>query len=91
MNLLNGFCIFEFYESKSHAVKKQNIFLFLLITLLSSCSSKEHLLFNNVPIDGRLDKFAGELTKSGFIISDSTKKNEIILNADFLNKKCRLN
>ena len=43
-----------------------------------------------MPIDGRLDKFAGELTKSGFIISDSTKKNEIILNADFLNKKCKI-
>lgn len=43
-----------------------------------------------MPIDGRLDKFAGELAKSGFIISDSTKKNEIILNADFLNKKCKI-
>ena len=39
-----------------------------------SCSPKEHLTFNNVPINGRLDKFAGELAKSGFVLSDSTKK-----------------
>ena len=56
-----------------------------------SCSPKEHLTFNNVPINGRLDKFAGELAKSGFVLSDSTKKKEIILNGRFLNRDCKIN
>ncbi len=67
------------------------IFLFVLIVLLNSCSSKEHLVFNNVPIDGRLDKFAKELTKGGFIIADSTKNGEIILKGEFLHKDCTIN
>lgn len=71
-------------------MKIQNIFLFLIILILNSCSSKEHLIFNNVPIDGRLDKFASELTKLGFIISDSTTKNEILLHGEFLNKECKI-
>lgn len=72
-------------------MKTQNIFLFVIILILNNCtSSNEHLIFNNVPIDGRLDKFASELTKLGFIISDSTKKNEIVLNGEFLNKDCKI-
>ena len=69
---------------------KQSIFLFVIIILLNSCSSKEHLKFNNVPIDGRLDKFVSEVTQSGFIPSDSTKNNEVLLNGDFLKKDCKI-
>jgi len=73
-------------------MNKQNVFLFVIFILLMSCSSKkEHLLFNNVPIDGHLDKFASELTKLGFIRSDSATKNEIILHGEFLNKDCTIN
>jgi hypothetical protein len=71
-------------------MKKQNIFLILLIALLNSCTSEEHMIFNNVPMDGTLDKFVSELTNSGFIISDSTKKNEIVLSGEFLNKDCKI-
>ena len=67
-------------------MKTRNISLFVIIILLNSCSTKEHLLFNGVPIDGHIAAFAGELTKAGFSISDSTIKNEIILNGKFLNK-----
>ncbi|GEM_PF-5955239 len=35
--------------------------------------------------------FVNELTKLGFIVSDPTKKNEIILNGKFLNKDCKIN
>jgi len=61
-----------------------------MIALLNGCSSKEHLSFNNVPIDGHLEKFTSELTKSGFILSDSTKRNEIKLYGEFLNKDCTI-
>ena len=71
-------------------MKTRNIFLFVIIVLLSSCSSKDHLVFNGVPIDGSFDKFARELTKKGFVISDSTLQNEIILNGKFVNKECRI-
>lgn len=71
-------------------MKTPTIFLFVVIILLNSCSPKEHLLFNDIPIDGHIDAFVGELTKTGFIISDSTIKNEIILSGKFLNKDCRI-
>jgi hypothetical protein len=58
--------------------------------LLTSCSSKEHLTFNGVPIDGHLDEFANELTKAGFIRSDTILKNEIKLSGKFLNKECKI-
>jgi hypothetical protein len=58
--------------------------------ILNSCTSKGHLLFNDIPIDGQIDAFASKLTKKGFIISDSTIKNEIILSGKFLNKDCRI-
>jgi hypothetical protein len=48
------------------------------------------MIFSNVPMDGTLDKFVSELTNSGFIISDSTKKNEIVLSGEFLNKDCKI-
>jgi len=48
------------------------------------------MLFNNVPVDGHLDKFVSELTKTGFIISDSTKRNEIVLKGEFLEKDCKI-
>ena len=35
--------------------------------------------------------FVNELTKLEFILSDSTKKNEIILNGKFLKKNCKIN
>ena len=71
-------------------MKPNTIFLFVIVVLISSCSSKGHLKFNDVPIDGHLDKFANELTKTGFIRSDTLLKNEIILSGKFLNKECRI-
>lgn len=71
-------------------MKPHTIFLFTILIFLTSCSSKDHLVFNGVPIDGSIDKFAIKLTKAGFIISDSTIKNEILLNGKFLNKECKI-
>lgn len=79
------------HDPKSVVMKTHNLILFLIIIVSISCSPKEHLSFNNVPINGRLDKFAGELAKSGFVLSDSTNKKEIILNGRFLNRDCKIN
>jgi len=72
-------------------MKIQNIFLLLLIILLSGCSSqKEHLKFEKIPINGNLDEFANELIKSGYIESQSTEENQIKLNGIFLDKNCEI-
>lgn len=66
------------------------IFPVLAVLLLNCCTSKEHLTFNYVPIDGKLSQFARELAKTGYSINDSTKKNEILLHGQFLNKDCKV-
>ncbi len=71
-------------------MKTKHLCSFLVILLLNSCYSEEHLTFNDIPIDGPLNKYAGELVKSGFTISDSTKNHEIILDGVFLNKDCTI-
>jgi hypothetical protein len=72
-------------------MKKQHIILLVIVIFLNSCASKkEHLIFNTVPIDGHLLTFASTLSKLGFIISDSSKRNEIVLNGEFLNKDCKI-
>lgn len=71
-------------------METRNIILFVLFHLLSSCSSREHLLFNSVVMDGSLDKFAVELMKQEFNRLDSTKTDEIILYGEFLNKESKI-
>jgi hypothetical protein len=68
----------------------RNLLPLVLFLLLNSCSTSEHLQFNTVVMDGPVAKFAGELTKQGFILSDSAKTGEIVLLGEFLNKECRI-
>lgn len=71
-------------------MKKQKLYFLIFFTLLINCTSKDHLTFNNIRINGNLRSFAHELINLGFIVTDSTKKNEIILNGKFLNKDCKI-
>jgi len=71
-------------------METRNIFLLVLFIMLSSCSSREHLVFDTVVMDGPLDKFAGELTKLGFNLTDSTKSDEMMLHGEFLNRACKI-
>ena len=71
-------------------MKTQNIFFLLLIILLNGCSSKEHIEFNNIPINGNLDKFVNELIKLGFAEPQLIKENQIKVNGVFLEKKCEI-
>jgi hypothetical protein len=41
-------------------------------------------------MDGSIARFASELTKQGFSLSDSSKTGQIILLGEFLNKECRI-
>lgn len=71
-------------------MKTQNIFLLLFIILLNGCSSKEHLEFKNIPINGNLDEFVNELIKSGFAEPQLIEANQIKLNGIFLEKDCEI-
>ena len=73
---------------QSNRMKTQNIFLLLLIILLNGCSSKEHLEFKNIPINGNLDKFVNELIKLGFAEPQLIKANQFKLTGVFLEKNC---
>jgi hypothetical protein len=67
-------------------MKIGQISLILSILLLCSCSSAEHLEFNNIPIEGNLDKFTNDLIAAGFTESQSINENQISLNGKFLSK-----
>ncbi len=71
-------------------MKTRYLIPFLIIIFCDGCSPKEHLKFNNVHLDGRLNQFASELTKTGFVVSDTTKNREIILKGEFLSKDCEI-
>lgn len=69
-------------------MKPQIIFTFLLIIVLAGCSSTQHLAFNDIPIDGKLDKFAEEMVKSGFSDLKRITENQVQLKGKFLEKDC---
>jgi len=73
-------------------MKTSNIFLLLLLFIVNSCSSpsEEHLVFNDVPINGNPAQFANELVKSGFTKSQVTEENQVKLNGVFLEKNCEI-
>lgn len=71
-------------------MKRQKFFLFSLFIFLNGCFSEEHLEFNNVPINGSVDKFANDLINLGFAKTELKEENQIILNGVFLEKDCEI-
>ncbi len=69
-------------------MKTEISFFFLLIILLTGCSSDEHLKFENLPIDGDIDQFATELIRLGYNKSQADVENQIKLKGVFLGKNC---
>lgn len=47
--------------------------------------------FNNIQINGNLDKFVNELIVTGFSVPQLVKENQIRLNGVFLEKDCEIN
>jgi hypothetical protein len=41
-------------------------------------------------MDGSVGEFAGKLTMMGFVITDSTKKDEVLVNGEFMGKNCSM-
>lgn len=79
-----------FRKPKSAKMKAQNIIILLIIILFNSCSSIGHMEFENVPINGNLDKFVNKLIKLGFSEPQLVKENQIKLNGVFLEKNCEI-
>jgi hypothetical protein len=65
---------------------KKSIFFSAIILVFIGGTSGDHLEFNQVPLDGHPEQVAIQLAKTGFIITDSTKRNEIILSGNYLHK-----
>lgn len=72
-------------------MKAQRIFLPVLILLFSGCSAKKHMEFNNIQINGNLDKFVNELIVTGFSVPQLVKENQIRLNGVFFEEDCEIN
>lgn len=72
-------------------MKAQRIFLLVLILLFNGCSAKEHMEFNNIQINGNLDKFVNELIVTGFSVPQLVEENQIRLNGVFLEEDCEIN
>jgi hypothetical protein len=69
-------------------MKTKNIILLLIIILLNACSSIGHMEFENVPINGNLEKFVNEMIKLGFTEPQLVKENQIKLIGEFLGEDC---
>ncbi len=57
---------------------------------MSGCWQEQHLAFNDIPIDGKLDKFAEEMIKSGFSDLKQMQQNQVKLTGKFLEKECEI-
>jgi len=71
-------------------MKPQILILLLLIGLLNGCFSEEHLEFSNIPINGSIKEFAGELIKLGYTESSLKEEDQIVLNGEYLEKNCEI-
>jgi hypothetical protein len=71
-------------------MKMRKIFILSLIILLNGCSSKKHMEFKNIPIDGNLDKFVNELIKLGFSEPQIAKENQTKLKGEYIEKNCEI-
>lgn len=71
-------------------MKTRNIIVFLILILLNGCASIGHMEFENIPINGNLDKFVNKLIKLGYTEPQQVKENQIKLNGVFLKKKCEI-
>lgn len=71
-------------------MKLQIFFSFLILIILSGCTSEEHLKFLNVPINGKIDDFANELIKMGFTKTSSEEENQLKLVGIFIEKQCEV-
>ncbi len=71
-------------------MKIQYRLLLLFIVFLNSCHSDEHLLFENIPIQGDVESFTGELVKSGFTEPKILRDSLFQLKGVFLDKRCEV-
>jgi hypothetical protein len=71
-------------------MKTQNILLLLLIVLLNGCFSKDHLEFSNIPINGSINEFAGELINRGYTESSLKEEDQIVLIGEYLEKNSEI-
>ncbi len=80
----------RFLKSLPTKMKPQLIITFVFILMLAGCSSKQHLSFNDIPIDGKLDIFAEKMVKSGFTDLKRITENQVQLTGKFQENDCTI-
>lgn len=66
------------------------LLVWIVLIVVYSCSSNEHLLFENVPVDGPLNDFVALLAQSGFTPVAKINENQVKLRGKFLDKNCEI-
>lgn len=75
--------------TKISSVTKPIMLLFIL-AMITACGNKAHLNFQKVPIEGTVEHFAGKLIAAGYVLADSSNRQEMVLRGDFLGKNSLL-
>ncbi len=81
-------CIFR--TSKPYRMKIKKLIFLLIVILLNGCSPIGHIEFEDIPINGNLDKFVNKLIKLGYTEPQLVEENQVKLNGVFLEKNCEI-
>ena len=76
----------------NNILKLRTVILSLLLfsVALNSCSSEKHQLFNDIEINGAVEQFVNELSKTGFTEPVPFENNQIRMKGKFVGKDCEL-
>lgn len=69
---------------------KTNVFIFSIIILSIGCSSRNHLKFQGVPINGDLTVFTEELIRMGYQAAQTEEEDKMKFTGKFLEKDCSI-
>ena len=69
---------------------KTNVFIFSIIILSIGCSSRNHLKFQGVPINGDLTVFTEELVRMGYQTAQTEEEDKMKFTGKFLEKDCSI-
>ncbi len=69
---------------------KTNVIIFSIIILSIGCSSRNHLKFQGVPINGDLTVFTEELIRMGYQAAQTEEEDKMKFTGKFLEKDCSI-
>lgn len=76
---------FDFFKSMM-----TNVIIFSIIILSIGCSSRNHLKFQGIPLNGDLTVFTEELIRMGYQVAPTEEENKVKFTGKFLEKDCSI-